>query len=105
MSEAQFVDELVTRLDRIFGRVDTEVRCRPSGARCDILVESASGNRYAIEAADELEWGDPTQAVFYADQLDAEPVVCVPAGTTALDELFALATTSEATILPIAFED
>jgi hypothetical protein len=99
MNEATFVDGLLDRLDG-FENVETEVRIEPSGARCDILVESQTGNRYAIEAADALTWGDPTQAVFYADALDARPVVAIPPDG-ALDELLPLATTSEATILPI----
>lgn len=100
-SEAQYLDDLVVRLHETFGRVETEVTLQPSGNRCDILVESPSGNRYALEVADELTWGDPTQARFYGDQLSARPVVAVPPGGADLDELLPIATSGEVTILPI----
>lgn len=103
ITEAEFRDGLASRLHDVFGRVEGDIRCEPSGKVCDLLVESPSGTRFAIEVADALEWQDPTQALFYADTLDARPVVAFPAGSADLDVLLPLATRSPATLLPISY--
>ncbi|WP_136689365.1 hypothetical protein [Halorhabdus amylolytica] len=103
-TEREFVKGLVRRLRSTFGErssIETEVTTEPSGARCDILLDSPSGARYAIEATDAFEWQETAQARFYGDLLDARPVVAVPPGGVSLDRVLPLATAGNVAILPI----
>lgn len=94
-SESAFVDKVEAELAYIYGanNVNRNVYLEDTGRYCDLWVETpARVQDLAIEAENDFEsaFGGASQALLYAYQLDAHPIVIVPPGHVEYPEAFYL---------------
>lgn len=94
-SETAFVDKVEAELAYIYGaeNVHRNVHLDNTGRYCDLWVETpARVQDLAIEAENDFEsaFGGASQALLYAYQLDAHPMVIVPLGHVEYPEAFYL---------------